>query len=258
MSATGAAVRLEPLEEGALWRVVLATPRANLIDLVKIDALTEIFERARGASRLKAVLLDAEGSDFSFGASVQEHLPGAVETMLPKFGQLFDRMLDAHIVTLAAVRGRCLGGGLELAAFCHRVFSAPGAQLGQPEIQLGVFAPVASALLAERIGRRHAEDLLLTGRSLDAAAALRIGLVDELADDPSAAAIAYARTHLLPRSASSLRFAAQAARAGLASRFRAERTEAERLYLEELMKTEDASEGLRAFLERRPPAWRDA
>lgn len=258
MSVQAEVVRLERLERGALWRVALATPRANLLDAPKLAALAEIFENARDEASLRAIVLDADGPDFSFGASVQEHLPGEVESMIPAFGRLFDRMLESGIVTLAAVRGRCLGGGLELASFCHRVFCAPGAMLGQPEIVLGVFAPVASAFLAERMGRGAAEDLLLTGRSLDAAEALRLGLVDEIADDPTEAALAYARAHLLPRSASSLRFAARAARAGLAQRFRAERIALERLYLDELMATEDALEGLQAFLDRRPPSWRDS
>jgi len=258
MSLQAEVVRLERHDGGALWRAVLATPRANLLDAPKLEALLEIFQKARDEPGLRTVLVDADGPDFSFGASVQEHLPGEVETMIPKFGRLFDRMLESGVVTLAAVRGRCLGGGLELASFCHRVFCAPGAMLGQPEIVLGVFAPVASVFLAERMGRGAAEDLLLTGRSLDAAEALRLGLVDEVADDPTEAALTYARAHLLPRSASSLRFATRAARAGLAERFRTERIALERLYLEQLMATEDALEGLQAFLERRPPSWRDA
>jgi cyclohexa-1,5-dienecarbonyl-CoA hydratase len=178
--------------------------------------------------------------------------------MIPGFHRLFDRMLDARIVTLAAVRGQCLGGGLELASFCHRVLAAPDAKLGQPEIVLGVFAPVASVFLAERLGRARAEDLCLTGRTVTAEEALRIGLVDEIADDPGAAALAWARRHLLPRSASSLRQAAWALRAGLAGRFRADLDRVEAQYLGELMATRDAQEGLVAFLEKRSPRWHDA
>ena len=251
-------VRVETLEDGALWRVCLATPKANILDTTKIELLASLFERAAGERHLKAVLIDADGPHFSFGASVEEHLPGKFETLIPKFHALLGRMLDTSVVTLAAVRGQCLGGGLELASFCHRVFAAPGAQLGQPEIVLGVFAPVASVLLAERIGRGRAEDLCLSGRSLGAAEALRIGLVDELAEDPTAAARAYAREHLLPRSASSLRLAARALREGFARRFRAELMRVESLYVNELMATRDAEEGLRAFLDKRAPDWSDS
>jgi cyclohexa-1,5-dienecarbonyl-CoA hydratase len=251
-------VRLEVREEGAVWCAVLATPKANILDMDKVGRLRAIFGRAREERRLKAIVIAADGPHFSFGASVEEHLPGQVAAMLRGFHALFHAMLDASVVTLAAVRGQCLGGGLELASFCTRLVAAADARLGQPEIQLGVFAPVASVALAERVGRARAEALCLSGRSLTAAEALAIGLVDEVAEAPEEAAFAWAREHLLPKSASSLRLALRAARSGFAARFRRELAETERLYLEELMSTADAEEGLQAFLERRKPAWSDA
>lgn len=247
----------ETLEGGAVWRATLATPKANILDEEKIGHLADLFRRAREAPSLKAVVIDAEGPHFSFGASVEEHLPGRFEGMLSRFHALFGTMLDCAVPTVAAVRGQCLGGGLELASFCHRVIASPDARLGQPEIVLGVFAPVASVFLAERIGRGRAEDLCLTGRSVPAEEAHRIGLVDEIAEEPTSRALAWIREHLLPRSASSLRIAAKAARAGLEARFREDLARVERIYLEELMVTEDAQEGLAAFLEKRPPVWRD-
>lgn len=258
MSEEKAGVRLETLEGGAVWRATLATPKANILDLAKIERLTEIFERARAEAGLKAVLVGADGPHFSFGAGVADHLPGTVESMIPMFGLLFDRMLDASVAVVAAVRGQCVGGGLELASFAHRVVAAPDAKLGQPEILLGVFAPVASVFLPERIGRGAAEAMLLSGASVGADEALRTGLVDEVAGDPDEAALAWIRTHLLPKSASTLRFAVRAAREGMARRFRSERRAVEGFYLDELMKTHDALEGLHAFLEKRKPAWRDA
>jgi len=198
--ATGP-VRLEKLERGALWRVLLATPKANILDMEKSRILASIFEQAGREPGLKAVVIEGEGPHFSFGASVQEHLPDQCAAMLHGFHGLFHRMLDASVVTLAAVRGQCLGGGLELAAFCDRVIASPDARLGQPEIVLGVFAPVASVLLSERMGRGGAGDLLLSGRSITAEEARSLGLVDEIAADPGEAALAYAREHLLPHSA---------------------------------------------------------
>ena len=251
-------VRLEIEEHGALWRVTLATPKANIIDSEKISRLSSIFEAARSAAGLKAIVLEGEGHHFSFGASVEEHLPGAFERMIPAFGGMFRQMFDCSVVTLAAIRGQCLGGGLELACVCHRLFAAPDARLGQPEIVLGVFAPIASVLLAGRVGRGPAEDLCLSGRTISAAEALRIGLVDEVVEDPGAAALAYAREHLLPRSASSLRLAARAVRGPFARAFEDDLARAERLYLTELMATHDAREGLTAFLEKRQPIWRNA
>lgn len=247
-------VRIDVLEGGTLWRLVLARPKANILDGRMAEALTSAFTRAKEDAAVKVILLEGEGDHFSFGASVQEHLPDQYEAMLRTFHGLFRAMIDASVPTLAAVRGQCLGGGLELAAFCNRVFAAKDARLGQPEIVLGVFAPVASLILAERVGRGSAEDLLLSGRAIDADEAHRMGLVDRIADDPSLAALAYARTHLLPRSASSLRFAVRAARAEFSPRLLATLDRLEILY-RELMRTADATEGLNAFLEKRPPRW---
>jgi len=251
-------VRRERLEGGVLWRLVLATPKANVLDAAKIRALTEAFRAARVERGLRCVLLEGEGPNFSFGASVEEHLPGRFEVMLSAFHGLFRVMLESAVPTAAVVRGQCLGGGLELASFCTRVFAAPDARLGQPEIKLGVVAPVASFWLPERVGRSAAEELLLTGRSVTAEEARALRLVDELAEDPSAAALAWFRAHLAPLSASSLRLAQRLARAGLARRFERELADAERAYREELMPTADANEGLRAFLEKRAPRWSDA
>ncbi|MHC4846412.1 MAG: enoyl-CoA hydratase-related protein, partial [Planctomycetota bacterium] len=173
------------------------------------------------------------------------------------FHGMFEAMHNASVPVLAAVRGQCLGGGLELAAFCHRVFASPDAMLGQPEIQLGVFAPVASVILPGRIGRGAAEDLCLTGRVLPAGEALQMGLVDEVTADPMAGALAWAEQHLLPRSAASLRCATQAARRGFMRRFREEIVDLTSVYLDELMTTADAKEGIAAFLEKRAPVWRN-
>lgn len=250
-------VRVEALEGGAVRRLVLATPKANVLDAAKIAALTAAFARVRDDPSVKVVVLDADGDHFSFGASVEEHLPGAFERMIPAFHGMFRAMLDSSVVVLAAVRGRCLGGALELASFAHRVFAAPDALLGQPEIVLGVFAPVASVILPERLGRARAEDLCVSGRIVGAPEAERLGLVDAIAPDPTAAALEYARANYLPRSASSLRIAVRAARVGWAARFLEALDAAERLYVGELMATRDAEEGLRAFVEKRAPSWRN-
>lgn len=256
LSVTQGPVRVEPLEGGAVLRVVVGGSKGNIIDRAVTEALAAVVAAVRADPAVKAVVLEGDGAHFSFGASVPEHLPDQVEGMLKRFHALLLDLVDASVVVLAAVRGRCLGGGLELVMCAHRVFAHPGAMLGHPEIVLGVIAPFASAFLAERVGRPVAEDLLLTGRAMAADEALRTGLVDEVADDPSAAALAWARAHLLPKSASTLRFAVRAARHGLVARLRADLGALERLYLDDLMATADAREGLDAFLAKRPPAWR--
>jgi cyclohexa-1,5-dienecarbonyl-CoA hydratase len=138
------------------------------------------------------------------------------------------------------------------------VYATPDAQMGQPEIKLGVAAPMASFWLPERAGRAAAEDLLLTGRSVRAHEARELRVVDEVADDPSTAAIAWVRRHLLPLSASSLRHVQRLARAGVARRFEQEIAELERAYRDDVMRSADANEGLKAFLEKRAPHWSDA
>jgi cyclohexa-1,5-dienecarbonyl-CoA hydratase len=252
-------VAVERLEDGAVWRVALGGAKGNVIDAPLAAALAEAVAEAERTPAVKAVVLEGQGRQFSFGASVEEHLPGEVAGMLRRFHGLLVQMLDSALPLLAVVRGQCLGGGLELVTVCHRVFAARDARLGQPEIALGVFAPFASAALADRVGRRHAEDLCLTGRTVTAEEAFAMGLVDEVCDgDPAEVALAWAREHLLPRSASSLRYAVRAVRHGLRARLAAELPALERLYLDGLMSTADAVEGLTAFLEKRKPAWRNA
>jgi cyclohexa-1,5-dienecarbonyl-CoA hydratase len=255
MGATPLHVELE--KDGALLRLRLSRPKANIVDAAMIAALRAALDEHLSGARLRAVLLEAEGPHFSFGASVEEHLPGSCAAMLRELHALLLTLVASPVPILVAVRGQCLGGGLEVAAAGHRIFAAPGAMFGQPEIKLAVFAPAASCLLPERIGRSRADDLLFSGRGIGAEEAHRIGLVDALADDPSAAALAYFEEHYAPRSASSLRFAVRAARYDFVYRIRRKIAEVERLYLEELMATRDAVEGLTAFIEKRPPVWED-
>jgi cyclohexa-1,5-dienecarbonyl-CoA hydratase len=241
--------------DGALLRLRLARPKANVLDAGMIAALDEVLERHLDLADLRAVLLDAEGPHFSFGASVEEHLPAHCADMLKAFHRLVLRLVESPVPVLAAVSGQCLGGGLELAMAGHLVFAGRDAKFGQPEITLGVFAPAASCLLPARIGRANAEDLLLSGRSIDSAEALAIGLVNAVDDDPGQAALDYYDRHLAGKSASSLRYAVEAARTGFAAQVRERIAAVERLYLSRLMETRDAVEGLNAFLEKRAAQW---
>jgi cyclohexa-1,5-dienecarbonyl-CoA hydratase len=250
-------VTVERLDGGAIWRVTFGGSKGNILDMALMSSLARVFREAGGTPDVRAICLEGQGGHFSFGASVQEHLPEKVAGMLERFDDLVLAILESHIPVVTAVRGQCLGGGLELAILSHRIVASQDAMFGQPEIVLGVFAPVASILLAERAGRGRAEDLCLSGRRITAGEAFRMGLVDEVTQaNPSAVALAYVREHLAPRSASSLRLAVEAIRMDLVTRLRAELPGVERLYLTRLMTTDDAVEGLQAFLEKRPPAWR--
>ena len=252
-------VAIETLDDGAWWRLTFGHTKGNILDDGVMRALTQRFREARDARSLKAIVIQGAGDHFSFGASVQEHLPDRVEAMLVQFRELLVAVLESSRVVIAAVRGQCLGGGLELATLAHRIVAHTDATLGQPEISLGVFAPAASILLPMRIARAHAEALCLTGTPVSATEALDMGLVDEVTDgDPAEAALAWARAHLADKSASSLRLAVQAIRADLVDAVTRRLPVMERLYLDELMRTADAQEGLKAFLEKRPPRWSDS
>jgi cyclohexa-1,5-dienecarbonyl-CoA hydratase len=241
--------------DGALLRLRLARPKANIVDAAMIAALQAAFDAHRRNAGIVAALLDAEGPHFSFGASVEEHLPERCAAMLASLHALLLAMLEWPVPILVAVKGQCLGGGLELAMGGSLIFAANDAKLGQPEIQLGVFAPAASCLLPPRIGQAAAEDLLFSCRSVTADEGFKLGLVNAVSADPEAAALAYFDQYLAGRSASSLACAVTAARGGYLPEVRRRIAEVERLYLDRLMQTRDANEGLTAFIAKRPPKW---
>jgi len=241
--------------DGALLRLRLNRPKANIVDAQMIAALDGALVAWRTQTNLRGVLLDAEGPHFSFGASVEEHLPASCAAMLASLHSLIIRMLEFPVPILVAVRGQCLGGGLEVALAGGPIFAAPDAQFGQPEMMLGVFAPAASVLLPYRVNQPAAEDLLFSGRSIAAAEAKAIGLVQTVFDDPQIAALTYFEQHLATKSAAALACAVAAARGAMIRDVRQRLGEVEKLYLERLMNTRDANEGLTAFLAKRKPQW---
>ncbi len=240
---------------GALLRLRLARPKANIVDAEMIALLDKALTEHLQDNGLKGVLIDAEGPHFSFGASVEEHMPENCAEMIKAIHALILRIAKCPVPVLTAVRGQCLGGGLEVALAGNFIFAAPDARLGQPEIVIGVFAPAASCLLPDRVGQAVAEDMLFSGRSLDTEEALAVGLVQDVADDPEGAALDWFDRHLADKSASSLRFAVQGVREEFTDRLERRLAEVEALYLDGLMVTRDAVEGLEAFTAKRPPKW---
>jgi len=241
--------------DGALLRLRLARPKANIVDAQMIAALHGALVAYGAQTKLRGVLLDAEGPNFSFGASVEEHLPENCAAMLASLHALIVAMIEFPVPILVAVRGQCLGGGLEVALAGGLIFAAPDAQFGQPEMKLGVFAPAASVLLPYRVNQPAAEDLLFSGRSIGADVAHATGLVHTVFDDPETAVFAYFNQHLAGKSAAALACAVAAARAPMMRDVRQRLAEVERIYLDRLMNTRDANEGLTAFLAKRKPAW---
>ncbi len=241
--------------EGSLLRLRLNRPKANLIDAEMIAALYCALAEHLANGGTGAVLLDAEGPHFSYGASVEEHRADQCAAMLEGIHRLILRMVESPTPILVAVQGQCLGGGLEVALAGHLLFVAPDAVLGQPEMKLGVFAPAASCLLPELIGPQRSFDLLVSGRSISGSHAVEIGLAFESATDPTRAALAYYDEHIKAKSISSLRYAVRAARLDYVARVRNKITAVERMYVDELMNTHDAVEGIESFIAKRAAQW---
>lgn len=241
--------------EGQLLQVTLDAPPANVLDSQMLSEIERTVDEHAASPGLKAVVFTGAGNHFSFGASVQEHRAERVAEMLAQFHGLFRRLDELGVPTFAVVGGKCLGGGLELAAYCTWLFSTPDASFGQPEIKLAVFPPMASVLLPWRVGGGVAADLCVSGRTVGAEEAHRMGLVNDISDDPMAACMNFFGEHIAPLSASSLRFAERAVRTELRRALKHNLQEVERMYVDELMKTADANEGINAFLEKRRPVF---
>jgi cyclohexa-1,5-dienecarbonyl-CoA hydratase len=244
---------------GARASIRLFHPKGNIITADMIGALGRALDEIAGRPQVKLVTIEGTGADFSFGASIPEHAPGEIERVLPRTHALIETLLACPAPTAALVRGRCLGGGFEIALACDFIFAESSATFGLPEIALGVFPPAACALLPARVGTSRAARAILTGAPQSAREWHEAGLVTFVSADGALAADAdrWFADHLVPRSSEALRHAAGATRLALRNQVRAVLPELERLYLDVLMKTADAREGVAAFLEKRPPHWTD-
>ncbi len=248
-------IRFRREADGDVGRIVLDRPKANVLDEAMIQAIRDQLVALRGDEQLKLLVFEGAGRHFSFGASVEEHLPGRVRNMLPAFHQMFVELEALGVPTAAVVRGQCLGGAAELATWCGTVFCDATAHIGFPEIKLGVFPPVACMALQWRVGGNRGSGLVLTGRSVSGPDACAMGLADDCSDDPEDALQAWYDANVANLSAASLRFAWRASRRPIARALLEELPALERLYLDELMAHPDPTEGLYAFLEKRTPAW---
>jgi cyclohexa-1,5-dienecarbonyl-CoA hydratase len=238
-------------------RLVMARPPLNVMTVEMMREMTAALEQAAGRPGLKAVVLSGDGHAFSTGVAV-EHLGAQVKTMLETFHDLFRKLHALDCATVAAVRGAALGGGAELAAFCDVVLATEDATFGQPEIKLGVLAPVAALHYPRRIGVARTLGLLLSGEVIGAAEAYRIGLVDRVVPSEGLAdAVEAQLARFRAQSAAVLRLTKRAVVESVGVPFDVALPSLEDLYRYEVMATEDAAEGLRAFLEKRKPVWKD-
>jgi cyclohexa-1,5-dienecarbonyl-CoA hydratase len=235
---------------GQVLNLILNAPKGNVLDREMMTGLMEAIKQKGNEPAVKALVFQGEGDHFSFGASISEHQKEFVPQMLAAFHDLFRTLIKVNKPSFALVRGQCLGGGLELAAFCHWIFASEDAKFGQPEINLAVILPY-------RIGQSAADDLVLSGRSITAQEAKQLGLVYSLSIDPQAELSDFISKHILPKSGAALQFAVQASRYEMYQAFLKNLDAIEKMYVRELMEAEDANEGIKAFMEKRMPVWKN-
>jgi cyclohexa-1,5-dienecarbonyl-CoA hydratase len=258
-----ATILADLVEDGRVLRLVLNAPKANVLTTQMMCELRDALAEHRDRRALKMVLLRGAGSTFSYGASVSEHRRDQAPAMLAAFCDLVRDVATYPVPVAAVVEGRCLGGAFELALACHLVFASPGAVMGCPEVRLGVVPPVLAVLGPRRMAGATAERLVLTGAEIDSATAERAGLLASTIPEgveAEAWALEWYRRTLAPLSALALREATLAARegSGLLAALDGPLEAAERRYVERLLPTHDANEGIEAFIERRQPQWTDA
>lgn len=242
--------------EPPLARLSLSHGKQNIIDFQMMEELTQALDDLEGRPELSTVVITGQGEHFSAGVDIPSHTPDKVGVMLQKFHAAIRRLLKTPKVTLAVVKGYCLGGGVELAMACDIVITTDGAHWGLPEIKLGCYPPVAAAALAAIVGQKLAADLVLTGRSFDGLEAERMGLANRAvpADKLNQTVSEYVE-HLKALSPVTLAHAKRALYSWDAAHFEKGLGRAEDIYLQELIKTEDAQEGIRAWMEKRKPKW---
>lgn len=248
-------------EDGRLLEIVLDRPKGNVLTAAMMEELSSALAAHRERRELRLVVLRGAGGNFSYGASIEEHRKEQAPRLLATFHRLVRDVAAYPVPVAARVEGQCLGGGFELVLACHFVFATPEARFGCPEIKLGVFPPVLAAIGAPRLGGFVAERLLLTGETIDASDAWRLGMVARVLEngDPDAEMLAWFRETLAPLSAFALRQGTRALResSGFLAELDRALDAAERQYVEEVLESFDGNEGVEAFLERRKASWQD-
>ncbi len=250
--------RISVLSDRGVLRITLNAPPLHILDIAMMREMRTALASDDGAAAWCIVFDSAGDRAFSAGADIREHTPDRVHEMLTTFHGLFEDLAERDALTLAVVRGVALGGGCELAMACDIVVASENASFGQPEIAVGCFPPVAAVMLPSLVGPKRAADLLLTGRRLSAREAHACGLVSRLAaPDAVDAARDEVLAALRAHSPEVLRITKRALRvgAGTPDTFRAQLRSVEDIYFRELLQTADMTEGVAAFMEKRPPQW---
>jgi cyclohexa-1,5-dienecarbonyl-CoA hydratase len=237
-------------------RIAMHHAPLNVIDIPMMEELAQTLAEIELHSDVSTLVLSGEGKAFSVGVDVAAHTPDKVPEMLTKFHAVVRALVATKKVTVAAVHGHCLGGGAELAMVCDVVYTTHSAQWGFPEIKLGCYPPVACTALAALVGQKRASELILTGRSISGKEAAEIGLANHAVPEGKlAAAVEECLADLRKLSPATLALTKKAIYAWDSMHFDKGLARAEKTYLEDLMTTADAQEGIRAFIEKREPRW---
>ncbi len=249
-------IKLE--KEGPLATLTLCREPLNVLNIAMMKEMNQALDSLTGQS-LKCLLIKAEGKAFSAGVDVGEHLGDQVKEMIEVFHGIFRRMDDLGVISVAQVQGAALGGGCELAAWCDLVVASEKAKFGQPEILVGVFPPIAALVFPRQMGYKKALELIVTGDVIGAAEAKDMGMVNQVVPPEELEAATEAMVgKLLNLSGLVLKLTKKSIEGGLMDDKSRGLEYIENVYLDELMKSNDAEEGLRAFLEKRKPAWSES
>jgi cyclohexa-1,5-dienecarbonyl-CoA hydratase len=245
--------------KGAWRRIVLRGGRGNLLSLELIHELGQALHALESERGIKWLTIEGSGGEFSYGARIQEHTPEKMAAVLPETHRIIKRLLAFPACTAALVEGRCLGGGFEVALACDDILATETATFGLPEIRLAAFPPAAAALLPLRVGTSRAARAIVTGQLQGAGYWHDAGLLSMVASQASLidAAAGWFDSHLAPHSAIALSHAVAASRLTLRAQAEPALDRAERDYLGGLLKTKDAVEGVKAWMEKRTPSWED-
>ena len=238
-------------------RITLHNPPLNVIDITMMEELSHVISLIEEQKSISVLVLQGSERAFSAGVDIAAHAPERVSEMLTKFHAVFRAMVKSQKILVAAVRGHCMGGGAELAMMCDLVVTSETASWKFPEISLACFPPVAAVGLATVVGQKQAADLILTGRKVDGLEARAMGLANSaVPDDQVEVALEKLLARLSKLSPAALAITKKALYVWDAMHFDKGLARAEKIYLEELMQTNDAREGIEAFLEKREPRWR--
>ncbi len=244
-------------KEGVAYLTLNRAP-LNWLNLEMMEEINTYLEGLKGEKGLKLLLVQAVGKAFSVGVEVADHLGDSGPKMIETFHGMFKRMDELKVPSIAVVNGAALGGGCELAIYCDMVIATEKAKFGQPEIQVGVFPPIAALIFPRMIGRKKAMELILAGDTISAQEALTIGLVNKVVPEASLADEVKGFIEKFKKlSGIVLKLTKEAVLSGLNDDVDRGLRAIEKIYLDRLMKTEDATEGLKAFLEKRKPVWKD-